>query len=274
MQAGQAGPAPSLKALEETPDVVFKRLEKEINNLLDKSAEAKLAQNLTAALNFAKEAVGKEKKLRNLKEDAGLADQINIDLTYAACVNLGIQYQANGMFQEALNTYSLVVRNKDYPHSGRLRVNMGNIYYSQAKFSSAIKMYRMALDQMQNIGKHMKFQIMRNIANCFVKMGQYNDAVESFESIMQGEPDHKVAFNLILCYYALGENEKMKKTYTQLLMIEIPGNTEEDEELATQEEKGPYANDPLSEYIKEKRREAYKFIIDAGKLIAPVIESN
>ena len=265
-----SGPSSGPKAPEEPPEILFKKLEKEINSLLDKSAEAKLADNFSGALSLAKEAVSKEKKLRNLKEDAGAADQINIDLTYAACVNLGIQYQANGMFEEALSTYSLVVRNKDYPLSGRLRVNMGNIYHSQEKYSSAIKMYRMALDQMQNIGKHMKFQIMRNIANGFVKMGQYHEAIESFENIMQGEPDQRAAFNLLVCYFALGDTEKMKKTFTMLLSIEIIGTQEDDDE--DNENKGP--NDALSEYIKEKRREAFKFIIDAGKLIAPVIEKD
>ena len=70
----------------------------------------------------------------------------------------------------------------------------------------------------------MKFQIMRNIAIACVKMGKYPDAVENFEGIMQGEPDHPVAFNLLLCYYAQGDIEKMKKTFTMLLMIEIPGS--------------------------------------------------
>ena len=265
-----SGQPTGTKPPEEAPEILFKRLEKEINSLLDKSADAKIAGNFSGSLSLAKEAVSKEKKLRNLKEDAGAADQINIDLTYAACVNLGIQYQANGMFEEALSTYSLVVRNKDYPLSGRLRVNMGNIYYSQEKYSSAIKMYRMALDQMQNIGKHMKFQIMRNIANGFVKMGQYHEAIESYENIMQGEPDHKAAYNLIICYYALGDTEKMKKTFTMLLSIEIIGTQEDDDEDS--ENKGP--NDALSEYIKEKRREAFKFIIDGAKLIAPVIEKD
>ena len=37
--------------------------------------------------------------------------------------------------------------------SGRLRVNMGNIYYEQRKYPQAIKMYRMALDQIPSTGK-------------------------------------------------------------------------------------------------------------------------
>ena len=52
------------------------------------------------------------------------------------------RYQKNQLYTEALNTYSLIVRNKQYAQSGRLRVNMGNIYYEQNKLSLAIKMYR------------------------------------------------------------------------------------------------------------------------------------
>lgn len=60
------------------------------------------------------------------------------------------------MYDEALNTYSLVVKNKQYPQAGRLRVNMGNIYFEQKKYSSAVKLYRMALDQIPNTGSDMR----------------------------------------------------------------------------------------------------------------------
>ena len=58
-------------------------------------------------------------------------DQINIDLTYAVCFNLAHAYHGARMHDEALHTYSLLVKNKQYPQSGRLRVNMGNIYFEQ-----------------------------------------------------------------------------------------------------------------------------------------------
>ena len=73
------------------------------------------------------------------REAAGLVDQINIDLTYAVCFNLANQYHANKQYPEALNTYSLIVKNKQYAQAGRLRVNMGNIYYEQKKYPMAIK---------------------------------------------------------------------------------------------------------------------------------------
>ena len=81
-------------------------------------------------------------------------------------------------YEEALHTYSLLVKNKQYPQSGRLRVNMGNIHYEQGKFPNAIKMYRMALDQIPNTGKEIRFKIFRNIGNAFVRLGQFQDAIQ------------------------------------------------------------------------------------------------
>ena len=41
--------------------------------------------------------------------------------------------------------------------TGRLRVNMGNIYFEQKKYPQAVKMYRMALDQIQNVHKDVRY---------------------------------------------------------------------------------------------------------------------
>ena len=51
------------------------------------------------------------------------------------------------MYSEALNAYSLIVKNRQYPQAARLRVNMGNIHVEQGNHAAAIKQYRMALDQ-------------------------------------------------------------------------------------------------------------------------------
>lgn len=50
---------------------------------------------------------------------------------------------------------------------------MGNIYYKQQKYSIAIKMYRMALDQTPNAYKETRYRIMRNIGSAFMRLGQY-----------------------------------------------------------------------------------------------------
>lgn len=134
---------------------------------------------------------------------------------------------ANDMNAEALNAYAAIVKNKQYANPGRLRVNMGNIYYKQKKYSAAMKMYKMAMDQMGNTDNLvMKHKIMRSIGNCLLKSGQFPDAVQHFESIMEMQPDPYAGLNLVICYYALGDFDKMKKSFSQLISIhqynEIP----------------------------------------------------
>ena len=84
-------------------------------------------------------------------------------------------------------------------HSGRLRVNMGNIYAEQRKYPQAIKMYRMALDQIPDHHKAVRLKILQNIGAVFVKMGQYADAITSFEHIMEQQPDFKTGMSGCTC---------------------------------------------------------------------------
>lgn len=51
-----------------------------------------------------------------------------------------LRYCLSQEFDDAVRTYTLLVKNKQYPQSGCLRVNIGNIYYEQQKYLSAIKM--------------------------------------------------------------------------------------------------------------------------------------
>lgn len=68
---------------------------------------------------------------------------------------------------------------------------------------------------------------MSNIGIVFTKMGQYNDAITSFEHIMQEEADFKTGFNLILCYFALGDRDKMKRAFQKLLTVDLKIDDEE-----------------------------------------------
>jgi len=114
-------------------------------------------------LTKAKEAANKEKKIRQIRESTGNLDQVNIDLTFYVFYNLANMYHANQMYQEALNSYTIIVKNKQYPQASRLRVNMGNIYFEQKKYPLAIKMYNMAWDSAMPQNKEMRMKIKKNI---------------------------------------------------------------------------------------------------------------
>ncbi|KAF4787655.1 Intraflagellar transport protein 88 like protein [Turdus rufiventris] len=218
-----------------------------------------------------------EKKVNDLVEESCLANSCG-DLKLVL-LNLASQYVANEMYAEALTTYQVIVKNKMFSNGGVLKVNMGNIYLKQRNYSKAIKFYRMALDQITSSHKQMRIKIMENIGVAFIKTGQYVDAISSFEEIMSISPNLKAGFNLILCYFAIGNGEQMKKAFKNLIEVPLEVNYEEkyislNEDLHTNLLIEAIKNDSLSQIERERKSLAEEYIMTAAKLIAPAIETS
>jgi intraflagellar transport protein 88 len=109
-QASNSKPIEEKK--EKSEEENFKEMEEEVHRLLEDSALCKVKKSLTEALTKAKEAASKEKKIRQLRENAGTLDQVNIDLTFYVFYNLANMYHANGLHQESLNSYTIILKNK------------------------------------------------------------------------------------------------------------------------------------------------------------------
>ena len=73
--------------------------------------------------------------------------------------NLANQYEACEMFTEALSTYQSITKNKFLVHGAKVKINMGNIYLKQNQPTRAIKMYRMAMDQLANNNRDLRFSL-------------------------------------------------------------------------------------------------------------------
>ena len=268
--------------LEETPEAAIKKMEKEIMDLIDESSFALESRQHKVALEKANKAVTKEKILQRHRDLQGFSEQTYLDLTYSVYFNSGNVFEACEMYQEAQTAYMAIIKNKAFSSAGRFRVNLGNILLKQGKHVEAIRMYRRALDQIPETHTHMRIKILKNIGVTFIKMNppQYSDAIVSFEHIMKTKPDFKTAFNLDLCYYAIGDQDKMKKSFHRLLTVPMEGIEDDDRYLQ-------YGDDPHSSLVLEaikddelrkieqnKKRLAEKSIIQAAKLIAPVVEGT
>ncbi|XP_066475849.1 intraflagellar transport protein 88 homolog [Tiliqua scincoides] len=274
------GPAPPLETKsEDSPEGKIKQLEKKVNELVEESCIAHSCGDLKLALEKAKDAGRKERALVRQREQTMSPANINLDLTYTVLFNLASQYCANEMYAEALNTYQVIVKNKMFVNGGMLKVNMGNIYLKQRNYSKAIKFYRMALDQIASVHKEMRIKIMQNIGVAFIKTGQYTDAINSFEQIMSTSPNLKAGFNLILCYFATGDREQMKKAFQKL--IAVPLEIDDDDKYISSGD-DPHTNllieaiknDSLRQMERERKATAEKYIMTAAKLIAPTIETS
>lgn len=283
------------KTPEENMEEQIKLLEVKINELVEESCLLQHEGKLQQSLEKAKDAAKKERTLHKQRESVpALQESANLDLTYNVLFNLANVYHANKMYTEALNTYSVIVKNKAFNQSGRLRVNMGNVYFEQKNYGQAIKMYRMALDQIPNTNRDMRMKILLNMGSAFIKLAQYPDAITSFESIMETSPDFSAGFNLLVCYFALGDREKMQRGFQRLVATKIPviekfdegeailqsatksnkiapGHTKGEELIDDQE---VFRHDSLRAIARERKKEAEKYISMAAKLIAPVIADD
>ncbi|CAD7927124.1 unnamed protein product [Amoebophrya sp. A120] len=264
------------KKTEQTPEEKLRDLEKEIHGLVEESSVVREQGEVGQALELAKEAGKRERTLCRQREQQNLLEQLNVDLTYAVCLNLAIQQHANNNDTEALGIYNQIVKNKQYPHSGRFRVNMGNIYFAQGKYPSAIKMYRMALDQIPNNVQSIRLKISRNIGHAFFKMHQFPDAIDAYENLLDPSKgqhlDFMTGFNLLLCYHALGDKEKMKQGFLKLLQIQQVGLDDPEEEESLDHGNVIPEDDALREDIKKRQREAQRYIVNAATLIGPQID--
>lgn len=129
----------------------------------DSSYQAASNQNYDLALEKAKETFKREKMLNRLREQSkskletsGLQ---NVDLTFCVLFNLADKYHSAGRYDEAVQVYLNITKNKLFSQSGRLRINIGNIYFEQGEYAQAIKMYRMALDQIPSTNNLIRLNV-------------------------------------------------------------------------------------------------------------------
>jgi hypothetical protein len=53
------------------------------------------------------------------------------------------------------------------------------------------------------------------------------DAVQDYEAIVHERPSYRRIFNLLLCYHTLGQRDKTRRAFTDLLKIQFV-NTDDD----------------------------------------------
>jgi intraflagellar transport protein 88 len=186
MGGASMGPAPPLEEKEDSsPASKASEMEKRVHRLLEASAEAARTGDTVMALERAKEAGKRERALVRHRETNDLQEQNNVDLTFSVFFCLANAYSLNSMFTEALATYDLIYRNKDYLHRGRVKVNVGNIHFLRKDYPEALKHYKMALDQIPPTNKHMRLRIERNVGATLIRMGRFQEAIEKLEGVME-----------------------------------------------------------------------------------------
>ncbi|CAH1961917.1 unnamed protein product [Acanthoscelides obtectus] len=261
------------------PEERIRQQESKIMQLIEEACIAQARGENKVALTKAKEASNKERSLIRMQEQSGMGDHHNIDLTYAVLFTLANEYAANELYSEALNTYQMITKNRMFPNAYRLKVNMGNIYFKQGQYQKAVKMFRMALDQVPSSQKSLRIKIMHNIALVFIHTGQLEEALGGLEYIMSEAPSHRAGLHLVACCRATEDRERMRTAFA--LLLAVPLDVEDEEKYNLDQDSPEDAliataiqNDDLHQYEIKRRQDAEYCILTAAKLIAPFVEDN
>ena len=261
------------------PRTKIQKHELEINNLIDESCMLVAEKKIGDALQKGKDAMNRQKYLEKYLEENSLTDMLNSELYFSVSLNLATLYEKNELYQEALKEYTNLTNAKNHEDGmeSYVRVNMGNIYFKQANYSMSIKMYKKALDIVPtSIKTSLSYKIMKNLGHAYVLNGDFMDAITTYEVIVDKSSDFQSAFNLLVCYYTKGDKEKMKNHFCDIVGIESYGEGEEEADPDHADE-GTGANlqeDVLAVELKRRKKKAAKVVLDAAKLISPVIEEN
>lgn len=302
--AKSAAPALARRA-DDGPDERCREMEAKVHSLLEESARLGVSGDARGALELARACVKEEKRLTKARDQAGLHEQQNPDLAFAASLNLANRLFRAGASAEALETYKEIsktsargdgAQNAFPKHAARVRVNAGNVHYASGEFPAAIKQYRMALDRVSAADKETRAKITRNVACAFARMGQYTDAASTFEDVadlnaaaaasssVDGEkrrsPDVVTLFNLVVCHYAAGDAEKMRRAFLALLSLRAYESDEDDEDNPKPENalvalrETAETGDALRAELRERRRAARDVIMRAARLVGPEIAAT
>ena len=247
---------------------IIKELERSIQKLYDESIILKFKGDLQNAKDKCSLAYEKFFDFKSKNQD-----YFNIELEFGMKLNLGLIHQALNQLEEAKHVYQDILKNETYYSPGiqhnRIRVNLGNIFFTIAgqktdpkeklqNYKNAITEYRKAVDKINKENKELKSNIMKNIALCHIKLGNYPDAIEVYTDALKLNPDIRTALNLLLCHLAVGEIEQTKNVFNIMLEVSSIGDAELQDVNENKQEM-----DALKEYLLVRKKDViFIFIIN------------
>ncbi|CAF4758716.1 unnamed protein product, partial [Rotaria sp. Silwood2] len=116
-------------------------------------------------------------------------------------------------------------------------------------------------------------KIRQNIAATHILMGQYAEAAQAYELTMQEKPNYRSGFNLLLCYHTIGQRDKTRQAFNDLLKIPFSSSEDDYPVSARKEDRQAILvseairDDQLTQMERKRRRLAEHIIVTAAKII-------
>lgn len=98
---------------------------------------------------------------------------------------------------------------------------------------------------------------MRNIGLSFIRLGQMQDAQQTYETIMETAPDYRAGINLVLTHYATNNKEQLKQSFQNLINIRKLENEKVPEGENDAEEESEDQALPPNDSLRQDMRDRY-----------------
>ena len=253
-------------------EALIKEFEKNIQKLSDESIILKCKGNFRAAK---EKALTATKKMNDFKSTN--PDYFNAEMEFGLHLNLALIYEGLKMFEDALQIYLDIVQRENYYSPGimkdKIRINIGNLYYKQGEYQKAIIEWKKAVDKISKENKELRGLVQRNIANAYIKLQSYDDAIDNYTESVKLKEDMKTCKNLLLSNLAMN---KMKETKTVFnLMIDSAKNQEKEIDPSSNEnEEEKTTIDPLKEYLIIRKKESSSIIVNIALVMTHFLEKD
>jgi intraflagellar transport protein 88 len=150
-------------------------------------------------------------------------DYFNTELEFGIKLNLAIVYEHLKLYDESKQIYQEILQQDNYFTPGiqfqRVRVNLGNLYYKNSEYKKAITEWKRAVDKINKDNKELRANILRNIANAYIRLSNYNDAIDNYAESMKLHPNVHTAMNLLLCDLVVDKIEHTKNVFNVMLDV-------------------------------------------------------
>lgn len=248
-----------IKDTSDSPENKVRKFKKDIMDAIVASSQALKADppDPVLALSKAKEAETQMKALQDFITSKNVEEAEFKTYKYTVLMQLADAYKANTNYDEAIHRYERLLKDHEYPNQFMAYLEIGNINMALNKYEEAVKNYNMGINYLKP--EHNRFKARFNHA-CGVAqicLGQYHQALSSFETAMRVDPSIKTGFNLVLCHAILSSTEDMREAYKGLLGVK-PVTTIGD--LAE--------SDVLGNQLHVERREQVRLVMLASRLVA------
>ncbi|MDH4100446.1 MAG: tetratricopeptide repeat protein [Nitrospirota bacterium] len=122
--------------------------------------------------------------------------------------NLGIGYKEMGLMDEAISEFQLVSSNPAFMVNGYTM--LGACYREQGRFDDAVAQLRKGLD-IDGLSDDDRYAFLYEIGDTLEKQGNTEEAIQTFETIVQGSPEYRDVLDRLANLKNLGTNKPAGK---------------------------------------------------------------